>query len=226
MQQWRAVLLDIDGTLVDSNDAHAKAFQEVFERHGHHIPFASIRRCIGMGGDKLIPRLLGKDTPSEKRDAIGKEKTALFQAEYLPKLRPFPRTKELLGKLKHAGFLLGVASSADEKELNGLLGLLGIERLLDAVTSADDADRSKPDPDILEAALSKLGADARDTVLVGDTPYDMEAALRCGMAFIGVRCGGWDDRSLGRAIALYDDPQDLFHNLELSPFAYRYEKTG
>jgi phosphoglycolate phosphatase-like HAD superfamily hydrolase len=127
MAYFRAVLLDIDGTLIDSNHAHAKAFEEVFTRHGYFVPFQRIRRCIGMGADKLIPRLLGNETPSQERDAIAKEKTALFMEKFLPELQPFPRANELLVKLKNAGYLLSAASSAGKEELRALLGILGVQ---------------------------------------------------------------------------------------------------
>jgi HAD superfamily hydrolase (TIGR01549 family) len=194
-----AVIFDVDGTLVDSNDAHAQAFAEALD-----IPFERVRPLIGMGSDKLMPALIGRYDES-----LAERKKQIFKARYLPSLRPFPKVRELLEALKDMKLRLAVASSAGKDELDALLEVAGAKPCLEAQTDADDADKSKPDPDIVQAAVGKLGLPAGRCVMVGDTPYDAQAAARAGVAFIGLRCGGWGERDLCPALAVYDDPVAL-----------------
>jgi HAD superfamily hydrolase (TIGR01509 family) len=205
----QGVIFDVDGTLVDSNDAHAKAFVEAFREFGFEIPFEKVRRLIGKGSDKLIPELIGRYDP-----AIAERKTAIFMERHLPALRAFPGVEPLLQQLKTMKLKLAVASSAADDELDALLELAHAKPYLDATTDAGDAGRSKPDPDIVLAALAKLGLPPARCVMVGDTPYDAEAAHRAGVAFVGVRCGGWADADLRPALGVYDDACDLLRQLE------------
>lgn len=202
------MIFDVDGTLVDSNDAHARAFVEAFAACGHALPFDKVRRLIGKGADKLIPELIGRCD-----DAVAQRKKAIFKQRYLPALRPFPKVPDLLRALRARGFRLGVASSAGKDELKALLAVTGAAELFEERTDADDAERSKPDPDIVRAALEKLELPAAHCVMVGDTPYDAEAAQRAGIAFIGVRCGGWRDADLAPALAVCEDPAALLAGL-------------
>jgi HAD superfamily hydrolase (TIGR01509 family) len=206
---YQGVIFDVDGTLVDSNDAHAKAFQEAFAEHGMNLPFETIRRLIGMGADKLIPELIGRYDP-----AIAERKKAIFKARYLPTLRAFPKVEELLQSLRARGLKLAVASSAGKDELHALLALAHATQYFDEETAADDAEHSKPDPDIVEAAVCKLALAREHCVMVGDTLYDAKAARRAGVAFVGVRCGGWGDAELQSAIGVYEDPADLLRNID------------
>ncbi len=219
MTAFRGVLLDIDGTLVDSNDAHARAWVEALAEQGIDVPFAQVRRLIGMGGDKLLPRVSGieEDTPRGRK--ISERRREIFLQRYLPSLHAFVGSKDLLRHMRAEGLKLVVASSAKKDELRELLKICGADSLTDAVTSSDDAEESKPDPDIVYVALGKIGLPAAEVVMIGDTPYDIEAAGRAGVGVIAVRCGGWDDADLGGALAIYDDPADLLARYDSSPLA-------
>ena len=218
MEPVRGVLLDIDGTLVDSNDAHAHAWVKALAEAGHVVAFDAVRRRIGMGGDKLLPEVCGLDAESAAGKAVSDRRGAIFKAESLPYLRPCRGAGELLGKLKALGLNLAVASSAKADELAPLLKVCGADRVIDSATSSDDAEGSKPDPDILHAALARMKLPAAAVVMLGDTPYDVEAARRAGVRVVAVRCGGWGDADL-HADAVYDDPADLLARLDASVFA-------
>jgi HAD superfamily hydrolase (TIGR01509 family) len=206
--RFAGVIFDVDGTLVDSNDAHARAFVEAFREAHHQVEFADARRLIGKGSDKLVPELIGRYD-----EAIVERKKAIFRTRYLPGLRAFPGVAELLATLKGRGCRLAVASSAAKDELDALLEVAKARPYFERTTDADDAAASKPDPDIVAAALDALGLPAQRCVMVGDTPYDAQAAQRAGIDFIGVRCGGWGERDLEPAIAVYDDPADFASRL-------------
>jgi HAD superfamily hydrolase (TIGR01509 family) len=205
----RAVIFDVDGTLVDSNDAHAAAWQQALEDFGIARDLADVRRLIGMGGDKLLPALTGISSESEQGKRIVERRGQRFRDEYLPTLRPFPEVRALLARLAADGFRIGVASSAKEDELKALLDVAGVADLIFRQTSSDDVESSKPDPDAVHAALAKLHVPSTAAVMIGDTPYDVEAAKRAGVASIAVRCGGWGDADLAGARAIYDDARDL-----------------
>jgi HAD superfamily hydrolase (TIGR01509 family) len=218
MGDIRAVLLDVDGTLVDSNDAHARAWEQALAHHGHNIPFERLRSLIGKGGDKLLAEAAGVDQRSPHGRAIDTLRTQLFRRGYLPRLRPTPGARELVLRLRQAGLRLVVATSAKAAELQGLLDVCGARELVHAHTSSDDAERSKPDPDIVQAALQQASVPAGAALMLGDTPYDIEAARRCGVSTVALRCGGWDDAALAGAAAIYDDPAELLKRFEESPF--------
>jgi HAD superfamily hydrolase (TIGR01509 family) len=217
-----AILFDIDGTLLDSNDLHARAWVEVFRRHGHEVSVEAARRQIGKGADKLMPVFLPEDEVKRIGEKLKKERVALFREEYLPQARVFPKVRELFERLAAEGKQVALASSATGPELKEYTERLGIADLLDARTSADDAERSKPDPDIFLAALHRLGdPDPAETVVVGDTPYDAEAGGKAGLRVVGVTCGGWsaDDLRAAGCVAVYRDPADLLAHYEQSPLA-------
>lgn len=209
---FQGAIFDVDGTLVDSNDAHAAAFVEAFAESGLQVAFEEVRRLIGKGSDKLIPRLIGRYD-----QAIAERKKAIFMARHLPGVRAFPAVDLLLARLRTMDFRLAVASSAARDELDALLDVARAKGYFAAVTDADDAERSKPDPDIVLAALDRLGFAAERCVMVGDTPYDAAAARRAGVPFLGVRCGGWADRDLQPAIGVYEDPAELLASLVKDP---------
>ncbi len=215
----KGVLLDVDGTLVDSNDAHARAWVRAFAESGVSVSFEKVRSLIGKGGDKLLPEVSGIDPNSSRGKAISKRRGEIFQSEFLPSLHAFPGAKALLERMRREGLRLGVASSAKEGELKSLLQVCGADELVQASTSSDDADNSKPDPDIVHAALGRIRLPAAEVVLLGDTPYDVEAGKRAGVAVIALRCGGWGDADLAGAIAVYDSPADLLEHFDESPCA-------
>jgi HAD superfamily hydrolase (TIGR01509 family) len=216
---YKAVLFDVDGTLVDSNDAHAHAWVEAFAEFGHHVEFERVRPLIGMGADKLMPQLTGIYLWSSDGKALGERRREIFKSRYLPELKPTRGAHRLLEWLRDENLTLLVATSASADEVEGLLRIANGTKLFDAASTKDDAARSKPDPDIVEAALARGGCDPIDAIMIGDTPYDIEAAQRAGVGMIALRCGGWwDDGALGGAVAIYDDPEDLLQQFELSPF--------
>jgi HAD superfamily hydrolase (TIGR01509 family) len=211
-----AVLLDVDGTLLDSNDAHARAWADVGAEFGHPIRFEAARPLIGMGGDKVLPRLTGLEESSEEGERIVARRGELFRSRYGPRLQPFRGTRELVERMQGDGLRLVVATSASGDDLQLLLERAGIADLIDAAADADDADASKPAPDIVEAALEKAGVPASQAVMLGDTPYDVAACRRAGVAIIAFRCGGWADADLEGAAEIYDGPADLLVSYESS----------
>lgn len=219
MVEVRGVILDIDGTLVDSNDANARAWQDALGAYGYNPLYGEIRRLIGMGGDQLLPILIGVDSQSEEGQEINELRSEIFQTRYLPRLRPFPQARALLAQMRAMGLTLVVGSSAKHDELEKLLAIADVADLVQEVTSADDAAHSKPAPDIVEAALAKMEHPRNTVMMLGDTPYDLEAALRAGVAMIALRSGGWQDAELQDALAIYDDPADLLANFAMSPLA-------
>ncbi|HEY7511275.1 MAG TPA: HAD family hydrolase [Vicinamibacteria bacterium] len=214
---YEGVIFDVDGTLVDSNDAHARAWVEAFAEAGHPVPFERVRRLVGMGGDQLLPEAAGLSAEAEPGRSIAKRRGEVFEQKFLPQLRPLPGARELVARLRHDGYRLGVASSAQPAELEPLLRLAGVEDLLRERTSAGDVEESKPEPDIVLAALRKLRLGPSAALMIGDTPYDVEAARRAGVALIAFRSGGWSDPDLRGALAVYDGPADLLARIESSP---------
>ena len=214
----KAVLFDIDGTLVDSNDAHAAAWVKAFAEHGVTVDAAEVRRCIGMGGDKLMPDVSGLSEDSPEGNAIAKRRGEIFMSEFLPTLKPFKDADDLVAAVKALGLKAVAASSAKENELQALLQLSDTTSLMDDATSSDDAEQSKPSPDIIEAALSRAHAAPDDAIMIGDTPYDIEAARRAGVKVIAFRSGGWSDADLEGAVEIYDGPWELLQRLSSSAF--------
>ncbi len=217
MSTPRGILLDIDGTLVASNDAHAHAWVQALAEHGIRVPFERVRPLIGKGGDKLLPEVSGIREETDEGKQVSRRRREIFLRDYLPKLRPTPGAQELLREMKKRGLQLAVATSAKADELTGLLKVCGAEGLVDAKTSSDEVEESKPDPDVVHAALSKVGLPAEAVRMLGDTPYDVESAGRAGVGAIAVRCGGWGDADLKGALAVYDDPADLLRHYDESP---------
>ena len=219
MERPRGVLLDIDGTLIDSNDAHARAWVAALAERGLHVQWEEVRRLIGMGGDKLLPAISDIDPESPDGLRIAERRGEIFRERHLPHLAPFPEARALLLRMKADGLTLVAASSAKADELGALLAVAGARDLLQGATSSDDAARSKPDPDIVEEAIRRSGHPADALVMLGDTPYDVEAAKRAGVRIVALRCGGWDDDALRGAAAIYDGPADLLSRYEGSIFA-------
>lgn len=217
MPKYRGVILDVDGTLVDSNSAHAEAWAEAFAEAGHDVAPAAVRPLIGMGGDKLVPALTGvaADSPEGKR--LRERHGEIFRARCLPGLSALPGARELVQRLQAEGFAVVVGSSAKREELDPLLEVAGVADLIAETTSSSDAENSKPEPDIVEAALHQLGLPADQVVMLGDTPYDEEAARRAGVALIAVESGGWRGDEFDSPIAVYKHPADMLARFESSP---------
>lgn len=217
--ELQVVLLDIDGTLIDSNDAHARSWVDAGEELGHRIRYDDVRALIGMGGDKVMPQLIGIESDSREGKAFSERRTAIFTERYLPDIRAFPDTRALVERIRDAGLKVVIATSANRKEMKKLLKVAGVEDLIDEATSSSDADASKPDPDIVHAALEAAMVEPQSAVMLGDTPYDVAAAGRAGVGIIALRCGGWTDETLRGALAVFDDPADLLANWDDSPLA-------
>ena len=213
----RAALLDVDGTLIDSNDAHARAWADIFREAGLDIPYERVRPLVGMGGDNLLPTL-GLDPESAQGKALTERRGAHFRKTYLETIKPFPRVRDLLKRMRDDGLELAIATSSSKGDLAALLDIAGVADLIDTETSADDAESSKPDPDIIQAALKRLEMKPAEALMVGDTPYDVEAAGRAGVKTVAFRSGGWDDDGLKGAIAIYDGAADLLRGFHGSPF--------
>jgi HAD superfamily hydrolase (TIGR01509 family) len=213
----KAVIFDIDGTLVDSVDLHAQAWKEAFKHFGKDIPFEDVRHQIGKGGDQLMPVFFSKEELNKFGEEMEKYRGQLFKRDFLPKVRPFPHVRELFQKIISDHLRIALASSAKEEELKEYKKIAHIEDLVEEETSADDADKSKPHPDIFEAALERLGdIKPLEAIVVGDTPYDAQAAGKINLRTIGVLCGGFPEAELKRAgcIEIYKDPADLLARYE------------
>ena len=215
-----AVLCDIDGTLVESNWLHAAAWKDAFAVAGFDLELEEIRRQIGKGGDELIPVFV----PWWKRKTIEAPlksyRKFIFQADYLHQVKPFPAVRDLLARLKEIGIRVSLASSADQDELSIYRKLADIDDLVEKSSSANDADKSKPNPDIFQATLGKLNLSPDKVLALGDTPYDAEAAGKADIWTVGVTTGGWTEKELLDAgcIEVYRDVADLLSNLEASAF--------
>jgi phosphoglycolate phosphatase-like HAD superfamily hydrolase len=215
-------LLDVDGTLIDSNDAHARSWVEIFREDDFDVTYAQVRALIGMGGDKLVRALTGLDIERGRGKDLTSRRKTLFLRDYLPSLGATAGAHDLVLRMREDAIKLVIATSAGEDELNALLEQAGLAELIQRRTTSDDADDSKPDPDIIHAALKLGGLDARRTIMLGDTPYDIEAADRAGVRTIALRCGGWwADDALGGAIGIYDAPADLVREYSESPLGGR-----
>ena len=215
-----AAIFDIDGTLLDSVDAHAHAWQDAFADFGFTFEFDAMRSQIGKGGDQLLPVFLTEAQRQDIGEKLEAHRSELFKARYLPGLRAFPQVPELMQRLRDAGVKIALASSAKGDELKTYQRIAGIEDLVDTTASSADAERSKPHPDIFAAAMHRLGDPAAaDVIAIGDTPYDALAAGKLGIRTIGVLCGGFAEADLREAgcMAIYQDPAELLAKIEDSP---------
>ena len=200
------MLFDVDGTLVDSNAAHAESWAQALVEHGINVSASQVRPLVGMGGDKVLPALSDIDSSSARGKKISDRKKELFN-QRLPHLRATRGARSLVEFLRDRGIDVAVATSAQDDEMKAILRQGQLDGLFSAHATKDDAAESKPDPDIVYAALEESEARPESTVMIGDTPYDIEAAGRAGVPVIAVRCGGyWKDDELRGAIEIFDDP--------------------
>ena len=218
----KAVIFDIDGTLVDSVDLHARAWQEAFAHFGKTIEYDAVRSQIGKGGDQLIPVFLSK----EEEERFGKDlddyRGKLFKSKYLSQVKAFPEVRELVQRVKDDGKQVALASSAKEDEVQIYKRIANIEDLIQKQTSSDDAEKSKPHPDIFEAVLQRMhDVRAEEVVAVGDSPYDAIAAKKLNMPSIGVLSGGFPEEELRAAgySEIYRDCARLLKHYEQSMIA-------
>jgi HAD superfamily hydrolase (TIGR01509 family) len=216
----KAVLCDIDGTLVQSNWLHASAWRDAFAVADIPLEVEDVRRQIGKGGDELIPVFV----PWWKRKAIEEPLKAyrsfIFRQDYLHQVQPLPKARELLLQMKKVGIKVSLASSAHQQEIEDYKRIIHIEDIVEKSSSSDDAKRSKPHPDIFEATLKKLGVSAKEALALGDTPYDAEAAGKADVRTVGVTTGGWSRKQLLDAgcIEVYADVAELLQRFDESAF--------
>lgn len=217
---YKAVLCDLDGTLLDSNHFHAAAWQRTFENFGFAADYQAIVKQIGKGGDHLIPAFVPEDRVEALQEDLKNFRTDLFHREYMDRIVPFSDAKNLLKRMRQEGLRISVASSTNKEDLHAFLMLLRIHGLVEQHTTADDAQKSKPEPDIFEASLKKLEIGPDDALALGDTPWDVEAAGKAGVKTVALTCGGWTEEDLrdAGAIAVYRDPADLLRQFDGSPF--------
>ena len=217
----KGVIFDVDGTLIDSVDCHAEAWQRALAEFGFVCSFQEIRNQIGKGGDQLLPVFVPRDFLNEHEEEIEQFRSDLFKGKYLNRIKAFPGVRPLFERILADGLKIALASSAKGDELEKYKKLAGISDLLDAETSSDDAEKSKPHPDIFLAAMDKAGLQAADCLVVGDSPYDAEAAGKAGTQTVGFLSGGFPEDWLRDAgcIAIYMDPEDLLARYDDSPLS-------
>lgn len=219
MTKIRGVILDVDGTLVDSNDAHAHAWIEALHAFGYDITIERIRQLIGMGGDNLLPSAIHIEQDSPRGKEIARKHDQIFKSDYFPRLKAFPQVRELVERMQREGLRIAIASSGEKDDVQKLLALAKIDDLIETSVSSADVEKSKPDPDVVQVALKRLGFDANEVVMIGDSPYDVQAAGKAKVAVIGLRCGGFSDQDLKDTVALYDDPSNILANYDTSPLS-------
>jgi HAD superfamily hydrolase (TIGR01509 family) len=217
----KAILFDVDGTLVDSNDLHARAWVDAFAEFQIAIPIGDVHSQIGKGGDNLMPALLEPKVVEQHGEAISAARSRIYNDRYASQVTPFADVSALFERAKQDDWKIVIATSGQSEEVESHLEKLGVGHLIDAVTTADDAEHSKPDPDIFAAALQKVGAESANAIVVGDSPYDIAAAAKLGLRTIAVRSGGFDDSLLmeAGAVAIYDSPADLLEKYDASLLA-------
>ena len=215
----RAVLLDVDGTLVDSSYVHTLAWWQALREHGRTVPMARIHRAIGLGSDRIVEHLLGEHHSGD--DAAVVASHAALVAAWHQRLVPLPGARDLLRRCREEGLVVVLSTSAGSKDVAALRAVLDADDYVDAVTTSADAEHSKPDTDILEAALERIDLPADACVFVGDAVWDVEAAQRIGMPCIGLECGGTSAAELREAgaVGTWATPSDLVAHWDDSPLA-------
>ena len=211
----KAIIFDIDGTLIDSNAAHAESFVEAFKKYDKDVPFEELKCLIGMGAEDILEKYLSKDEIEKFGEDLKEYRTKIFLGEYLPKLKTFPKLRELFERIKSDEKQIALASSAGEDELKEYRKKLNVSDLYEEETNSDDAESAKPAPDIFEAAFDKLKNVEKENVLViGDTPYDAKAAVKAGLKIIGVESGGWSREKLLKegCAEVYRDIAEILDN--------------
>ncbi|MDQ3670144.1 MAG: HAD family hydrolase [Actinomycetota bacterium] len=213
-----AVILDVDGTLVDTNYHHALAWYRAFRRHDIVLPVWRLHRHVGMGGDKYVAAMAGDDVERRLGDDLRAAWEEIFNG-MIDEVAPLAGARELLAELKERGHTIVLASSSIQEHLDHFLDLLEARGLADGWTMKDDVEASKPDPDLVEAALAKAGT--RDAVMLGDTPWDVEAARKASIETICVMTGGFSEQELtdAGALAVFESIEELRERLDATPLA-------
>ncbi len=227
----KAVIFDIDGTLVDTVDFHTQSWQKTFQHFGYQIPDEQIRPQIGKGSDQLMPvffsqeELNSEDGGSTLGERMRDYRRELYKREYHPQIQAFPQVRELFQRIRTDGKRIALASSATKDDLATYKRVMNVEDLVDVATTTEEVKSSKPEPDVFQVTLDKLGDLTPDEVIVvADTPYDAEAAAKVNLKIIGVLCGAFSEESLRQAgcITIYQDPTDLLAHYDQSPLGTRH----
>jgi len=223
----KAVIFDLDGTVVDSNDLHVEAWNQAFLHFGKHFPIAELRRHIGKGSDQYLPEFLSPDELRKIGKEIDEYRSKLFREKFLPRVKPFPKVRELFERIKRDGKRIALATSSHKDDVQTYTDLARISDFVDCEITADDTDKSKPAPDVFEAAIDRLDVPVNNAIAIGDTRFDVEAAKRIGLGTIGFLCGrAADEQTLRQAgaIAVYEGPADLLEHYDTSPLAQTASK--
>jgi HAD superfamily hydrolase (TIGR01509 family) len=213
---YRGVILDVDGTLLDSNAAHVEAWVEALNENGFEVSADDIWPLVGMGGDNLLPAAVGIDKESPEGKKISERRGEIYKSR-LPHLKAFPGVRDLLIRMRDGGLKRVVATSSPKEEVGKALELAKVTDLVEETVSASDAGKSKPDPDTVATAVERSGLPPGELVMLGDTPYDIEAAGKAGVRTIALRSGNFTDDKLKGALAVYDDAADLLARYDSSP---------
>jgi HAD superfamily hydrolase (TIGR01509 family) len=217
----RAAIFDLDGTLVDTNEAHVLTWQETFRHFGKEIPLERLREQIGKGGDQYLPVFLDERELREFGKEADKLHGEIFAKKYLHQIRPFPKVRELFERLKSDGKRIALASSGKDNEVRFYEKLLGVGDLVDARTTSDQVVHSKPLADVFITSLRLLSLQPDEAIAIGDTPYDVSAGKKIDLGVIGVLSGGFSEVVLREegAVAIFRDPADLLERYYQSPLA-------
>ena len=217
----RALICDIDGTLIDSVPAHIEAWKRAFARFGKEVSDEEIRHQIGKGNDDMLPVFFSREKLDRFRLDLEKYRGELFKREYLPSLKPFPRVRDLFECIKHDGIKIALGSTAKGEDIAIYKEMARIEDLVTCAVCSEEVEHSKPHRDICAVALDKLGLPAEQVLAIGDTAYDVESASKMSVCSIGFLCGGGTKDELERAgcVAVYSHPADLLEHYDGSPLS-------
>jgi HAD superfamily hydrolase (TIGR01509 family) len=214
--EGQVVVLDVDGTLVDTNYHHVLAWQAAFDEVGVFVPTSALHRHVGMGGDQYVEAVAGADVEREHGDRARERHDAIYRDRFIDDVRPYPDARRFLERLRELGLLVALASSAKQDEIDRYLDVLDARALCEAWTSSSDVEQTKPHPDLLEAAIAKVGAEP--AFLIGDSVWDCESAARIDLPTIALLTGGFgaDELRTAGAVAVFDDLASLEGELATS----------
>lgn len=216
-QRPRAAIVDLDGTIVNSVDAHARAWVAAFREAGYDVSIDQVRSLLGMSGEQMLTYLLGVPADAEVARRIQSARADIFRSRFLGKVAPFVGARALLERMRRQEIRITVATTNEAREARSILEAGRVADLIDEVVTPEDVRRCGPEWDLVHTAIRYSGAQRDATVLLGDTPFDVEAGRRAGTPVIAFRCGGWGDAALVGATAIYDDPRDLLTHYNASP---------
>jgi phosphoglycolate phosphatase-like HAD superfamily hydrolase len=215
----RAVILDLDGTLLDTREAHALSWLVALHDAGHDLQLETLRSLVGLTAAEILSAASGLPPDGDDGRRVLQRRAEIFRTWYLKRLRPFMGARALLQRMRREGLRLVATTAGTVDEAVGLLRAAGIGDLLDDAVAQDDRLGLTTHNEVIEAAVAQCACVRDGILLLGDTPYDIEAGRRQRVAVVALRCGGWSDAALQGALAVYDDPRDLLDRFEQSPFS-------